>query len=76
MKTNAQRFAVLFAVFAFVVPAAVCAQRPGEEVLFAFDDRSIPWKHNLKLSLVEAEKHPGNPVLRRGPIGWSCGGEG
>lgn len=69
MKTNAQRFAVLFAVFAFVVPAAVCAQRPGEEVLFAFDDRSIPWKHNLKLTLVQAEKHPDNPALRRGPEG-------
>ncbi|RQP10307.1 MAG: hypothetical protein EAS52_22900 [Parapedobacter sp.] len=30
---------------------------------------SIPWKHNLKLTLVEADKHPGNPVLRRGPSG-------
>ena len=45
------------------------AQNSGEEVLFAFDDRSLPWKHNLKLTLVEAEKHPRNPVLRRGPAG-------
>ena len=45
------------------------SQQPGEEVLFSFDDRSIPWKHNLKLTLVEAEKHPNNPVLRRGPKG-------
>lgn len=38
-----------------------------ERVLFAFDDHSIPWQHNLKLTLVEADKHPANPVLRRGP---------
>ena len=53
----------------FLAGQMAAAQTPGEEVLFAFDDRSIPWKHNLKLSLVEAEKHPGNPVLRRGPKG-------
>lgn len=47
----------------------IAAQPRGEEALFAFDDRSIPWKHNLKLTLVEAEKHPDNPVLRRGPKG-------
>jgi len=40
-----------------------------EQVFFAFDDHSIPWRHNLKITLVEAEKHPGNPVLRRGPEG-------
>jgi len=37
-----------------------------ERILFAFDDHSIPWHHNLKVTLVPAEKHPGNPVLRRG----------
>jgi len=41
----------------------------AERVLFAFDDHSIPWQHNLKLTLVAAEKHPANPVLRRGPPG-------
>lgn len=41
----------------------------GERVLFAFDDHSIPWQHNLKVTLVQATKHPGNPVLRRGPAG-------
>lgn len=40
-----------------------------ERVLFAFDDHGIPWQHNLKLTLVEATKHPENPVLRRGPEG-------
>lgn len=42
----------------------------GEErVLFAFDDHSIPWQHNLKVTMVPATKHPENPVLRRGPEG-------
>ena len=40
-----------------------------ERVLFAFDDQSIPWQHNLKVTLVPATKHPENPVLRRGPEG-------
>lgn len=40
-----------------------------EHVFFAFDDHSIPWQHNLKLTLVPVKKHPGNPVLRRGPKG-------
>lgn len=40
-----------------------------EQVFFAFDDQSIAWQHNLKLTLVPATKHPGNPVLRRGPAG-------
>ena len=37
--------------------------------LFAFDDHSIPWRDNLKLTLVQAEKHPANPVVRCGPEG-------
>lgn len=41
----------------------------GESVFFAFDDHSIPWQHNLKVTLVPATKHPENPVLRRGPKG-------
>jgi hypothetical protein len=45
------------------------APRGGETVFFAFDDHGIPWKHNLKLTLVHAKKYPGNPVLRRGPKG-------
>jgi hypothetical protein len=44
-------------------------QRLKENVLFAFDDYSIPFKHNLKLTLVQADKYPGNPVLRRGVEG-------
>lgn len=54
----------LFALICLFSPAAW-----AEDVFFAFDDHSIPWRHNLKLTLVEAEKHPDNPVLRRGPEG-------
>ena len=43
--------------------------RAEERALFAFDDHSIPWQHNLKVTLVPAVKHPENPVLRRGPEG-------
>lgn len=48
---------------------AVAPARAGERVLFAFDDHSIPWRHNLHVTLVKADKYPQNPVLRRGPQG-------
>jgi hypothetical protein len=57
---------------AFAVPPAHAAGQeadPPEVVLFAFDDQAIPWHHNLQLTLVPAEKHPANPVLRQGPVG-------
>ena len=41
----------------------------GEMTLFAFDDQAIPLRDNLQLTLVPAEKHPQNPVLRCGPQG-------
>jgi hypothetical protein len=41
----------------------------SEVTMFAFDDHSIPWTHNLKVTLVPATKLPENPVLRRGPEG-------
>src|SRR5688572_8480192 len=47
----------------------VAASLAEEKVFFAFDDHSIPWQHNLKVTLVAATKHPGNPVLRRGAEG-------
>lgn len=40
-----------------------------EKVFFAFDDYSIPWQHNLKTTLVQADKYSGNPVVRKGPEG-------
>ncbi len=41
----------------------------AETVFFAFDDQNLGWQHNLKLTLVSPDKHPGNPVLRCGPAG-------
>lgn len=38
-------------------------------MFFAFDDHAIPLRHNLKVTLEQARKHPANPVLRRGPPG-------
>lgn len=40
-----------------------------ETTFFAFDDHAIPWRNNVKLTMVQAEKHPANPVLRCGPEG-------
>ena len=65
---------VLSLLAAAVAPAshaAPVAESPAspDTVLFAFDDHGIPWHHNLKLTLVQAGKHPANPVLRRGPKG-------
>jgi len=39
------------------------------KVFFAFDDHAIPWHYNTKVTLLRAEKHPANPVLRTGPPG-------
>ncbi|NOX53642.1 MAG: hypothetical protein GXP27_04240 [Planctomycetes bacterium] len=41
----------------------------NEAVFFSFDDHAIPWRNNLKVTMVRAKKHPANPVLRRGPQG-------
>ncbi|APZ96526.1 hypothetical protein [Fuerstiella marisgermanici] len=41
----------------------------SEAVLFSFDDHAIPWRDNVVVTPVTAEKHPANPVLRRGPEG-------
>lgn len=49
--------------------AGTRATPSGERVFFAFDDHSIPWQYNLHVTLVQAQKHPANPVLRRGPVG-------
>jgi hypothetical protein len=55
--------------FALVSHAVEPDATPRETVFFAFDDENIAWQHNLKLTLVSAEKHPANPVVRCGPKG-------
>ena len=49
--------------------AAETEAEPAETVFFAFDDESLAWQQNLKLTLVSPEKHPANPVVRCGPQG-------
>jgi len=62
------------------LPTTLSAQSPAtvsvargpaveEAVFFSFDDRAIPWRNNLQLTPLTAQKHPANPVLRRGPEG-------
>lgn len=65
---NMKSFLTIAALTVACGVSAAPAAAP-EQVLFAFDDHGIPWQHNLKLTLVPATKHPGNPVLRRGPAG-------
>jgi len=40
-----------------------------EVTLFSFDNVSIPFSHNLRLSMWPPEKHAANPVVRRGGPG-------
>lgn len=61
-----KRHLIAFASLLLLLPPS---GRAAESVLFAFDDHSIPWQHNLKLTLEKVSKHPDNPVLRRGPKG-------
>lgn len=55
-------------LFLLLAAAPLLAQ-DREQTFFAFDDHGIPFSHNLKVTLVQAEKHPYNPVLTRGPEG-------
>lgn len=57
------------ATFACAGDGTARAAEAGTRVFFAFDDVAIPWHANTKVTLVQARKHPENPVLRRGPEG-------
>jgi len=57
---------LIFLTFSLIAPLA---RSEDETVFFAFDDHSLPWKKNLKLTMVPPEKHPDNPLLPRGPKG-------
>ena len=61
------RLLPLFAVFIVTLCAVRSTQaETDEQVLFSFDDVSIPWRDNVKLTLVRPQKHSGNPVLKPG----------
>lgn len=55
-------------LLAHVVTLALAVQAE-ERVLFAFDSVSIPHSQNLRLEMAQPERHPGNPVLKRGEPG-------
>lgn len=53
-------------------PLVAYAEAPmgvAEASFFAIDDYSIPFRHNLSLTMHAAEKHPENPVLLPGEPG-------
>jgi len=50
-----------------VLPTAPMAV--GEAVFFSFDDFSIPFTHNLRLTMHRPLKYPENPVVSRGRAG-------
>lgn len=60
---------MILVILTWACAASLSSAHAADRVLFAFDDHSIPWRHNLKVTLVQADKHPENPVLRRGPKG-------
>ena len=57
---------LFLSAFILLTQLVLCEE---ETVFFAFDDQNIPWRHNLKVTLVKADKHPDNPVVRRDPKG-------
>jgi hypothetical protein len=68
------RLATLFCGFALTAVLSVAAaDRYFDETkvttFFAFDDVSIPYTQNLRVKMRPPEKHPGNPVVARGPAG-------
>ena len=67
--TLARAWLRLFLFTLCACPAMFVDAAEPETVFFAFDDQSIAWQHNLKLTLVSPDKHPANPVVRCGPKG-------
>ncbi len=59
----------ILALASFSVHAADYFDETKARTLFAFDNESIPHTQNLKLEMRQPERHPANPVLRRGEPG-------
>ena len=77
-KTLVRVFMTLFLLFSLLPGLRPAASETAAQVqekarpelnIFSFDDHTIPFKKNLKLTLVEARKYEGNPVVPRGPEG-------
>ncbi|MBL9216777.1 MAG: hypothetical protein JNG83_14970 [Opitutaceae bacterium] len=56
-------------LLALVVALAAGSAGAAVTHLFAFDDRTLPYKENLQLTFATPRKHPANPVLAPGPAG-------
>jgi hypothetical protein len=74
MLRTPHRFALSLALAVCTALAApanplLAAGQTGELVFFGFDDVSLPWRDNLKLTLERPQRYPGNPVLTAGPPG-------
>src|SRR4051794_2700003 len=52
-----------------LLAGSLAAAEAGGLTLFAFDDHSTPFKKNLFVTMTQAEKFKGNPVVARGPAG-------
>jgi hypothetical protein len=68
-------FTLLALAGTFPLAAAELFDETKVTTLFAFDDVSIPHAQNLRLEMRAPERHPANPVLRRGEPGTpdACG---
>lgn len=60
---------VLFACESAHLSAQDVPNPDNSKVVFSFDDHSIPWKKNLKITMLQGDKHESNPVLKRGGRG-------
>ena len=57
-------------IFGFAAsPICAAGTAADEIVFFSFDDHSLPWRDNLRLTLERPQRYPGNPVLTAGPPG-------
>ena len=79
LRSRASRIQLATLLLAILIAIPVVGDKPARQsdyfdeteaiTLFAFDDVSIPFTQNLKLQMRAPERHPANPVVRRGGPG-------
>ena len=67
--SRCKRLRFLVWIMLFAILPAWAQTAAGPITLFSFDDGAIPFKENLFLTMVQATKYPGNPVVPRGAPG-------
>ncbi len=76
-RTPNSMIAAMGVVLTICIPLIAVAEFDETKVqtLFAFDNVSIPFTQNLSLQMRKPDKHPANPVVRRGdamaPDSWA-----